>query len=78
MENNQHPIYIYIDDLQEQGRFPSPQRFYQPEEGSPPQVENYTVMQAATSFTPAVPSIVNQEITDLTQPLLVRTCFLLL
>lgn len=72
MENNQHPIYVYIDDLQEQGRFISPQQ-YQSEERNPPQVENYPVMQTAMSCSPALPSIVNQEISDLTQPLMVST-----
>ena len=73
MENNQNPIDIYIDDFHEQGHFPSIQQYYQPQERNPPQVENYPVMQAATSYATAVPSIVNQEVTDLTQPLLVST-----
>ena len=76
MGNNQHPIYVYIDDLQEQGRFISPQQ-YQSEERNPPQVENYPVMQTAMSCSPALPSIVNQEISDLTQPLMVSTSIFL-
>ena len=72
MENNQHPIFVYIDDLQEQGDF-IPRQQYQYEERRPPQAENYLVMQTAMSCSPALPSIVNQEISDLTQPLMVST-----
>ena len=77
MENNQYPIYIYVDDLQEQECFTSPQQYYQPEEKSPPQGENYPVMEATMSYTSAVP-LVNQEIADLTQPLMVSISFLFL
>lgn len=72
MENNQHPIFVYIDDLQEQGDF-IPRQQYQYEERRPPQAENYLEMQTAMSCSPALPSIVNQEISDLTQPLMVST-----
>lgn len=76
MENNQHPIFVYIDDLQEQGDF-IPRQQYQYEERRPPQAENYLEMQTAMSCSPALPSIVNQEISDLTQPLMVSTSIFL-